>query len=216
MDIVAELSDLTLFGIPILDAPALLGLVFRYALNVLVTFIIVRFNYFPQQFRNKDFFHTYFLLNTLIFLVCFLFNNVQMSSGFAFGLFAIFSILRYRTTMVPIQEMTFLFTMITVGIINSLAGVDVSLAEVLFANVVIIAFTWLLKLLWFDNQEYSKLIVFEKIELIKPENEAVLLADLRARTGLDIHRAVVEEIDFLKDIATVRIFFSAPKQGVTA
>ena len=119
MNIIEVINGLRVFDIEIIDIEAFTELVVRYVFNLSVIFIIVKFGY-SRLGNNKDYFFTFFAINTLIFFVCFLFSNVKLSIGFAFGLFAIFSILRYRTITIPIKEMTFLFSAITIAIINQL------------------------------------------------------------------------------------------------
>ena len=127
--------------------------------------------------------------------------------GFAFGLFAVFGIIRYRTETIPFKEMTYLFIVIGLAMINALSNKKISHAEVLFVDIMIVASTFGIEAIWFNNHERSKLIVLEKIELIKPENEQLLISDLRNRTGLDVFRVSIGRVDFLKDTAEVKIYY---------
>jgi hypothetical protein len=135
-----------------------------------------------------------------------LLSSAKISIGFAFGVFAIFSILRYRTTTVPIKEMTYMFISLSVAIINSLTAGSISFAELLFPNIALISFAFVLEKTWVKN-EYKREVLYEKIDLIKPENYDQLIEDLRERTGLKIHRAEVGKIDFLRDVAQIKIFY---------
>lgn len=140
--------------------------------------------------------------------MCFLLENVKLELGFALGLFAIFGIIRYRTRQVPIKEMTYLFLVIGISVINALANKKVSYAELIFTNVMVVASTFILEKVWLLKHESSKVIVYEKIDLIKPENYLALIDDLQLRTGIRlINRAEVGKIDFLRDVAQVKIFY---------
>ena len=131
-----------------------------------------------------------------------------MEMGFALGLFAVFGILRYRTEAIPIRQMTYLFIVIGISMINALSNKSVSIFEVLFTNGLITLITYLIDRLWFQTIEEKKSIVYEKIELIKPENKQELIKDLKERTGLPIHEVKVDKIDFLKDTAAVTIYYN--------
>jgi hypothetical protein len=157
--------------------------------------------------KRKDYLFTYLLLSTIIFLLCHMLSSVKLQLGFALGLFAVFGILRYRTTTIPIKEMTYLFIIIGISVINALFNKKVSWAEVMFTNIIILAITFMLEKVWLLKHEYSKLVIVEKIELIKPSNYELLLKDLKERTGLNIHRVEVGKIDFLRDVAEVKVFF---------
>ena len=131
-----------------------------------------------------------------------------MQMGFALGLFAVFGILRYRTEAIPIRQMTYLFIVIGISMINALSNKSVSIFEVLFTNGLITLITYLIDRLWFQTIEEKKSIVYEKIELIKPENKQELIKDLKERTGLPIHEVKVDKIDFLRDTAAVTIYYN--------
>ena len=131
-----------------------------------------------------------------------------MQMGFALGLFAVFGILRYRTEAIPIRQMTYLFIVIGISMINALSNKSISIFEVLFTNGLIALITYLIDRLWFQTFEEKKSIVYEKIELIKPENKQELIKDLKERTGLPIHEVKVDKIDFLRDTAAVTIYYN--------
>ena len=131
-----------------------------------------------------------------------------MQMGFALGLFAVFGIIRYRTEAIPIRQMTYLFIVIGISMINALSNKSVSIFEVLFTNGIIALITYLIDRLWFQTNEEKKSIIYEKIELIKPENKQELIKDLKERTGLPIHEVKVDKIDFLKDTAAITIYYN--------
>jgi hypothetical protein len=202
-----EPDNLNLTGIKLIDFNSFLELVGRFSLNMVVIMILVRWLYYPTT-KRKDYLFTYILISTLIFLLCYLLASVKLQIGFALGLFAIFGIIRYRTSSIPIKEMTYLFLTIGVSIINALADAKTSVAEVLFTNFVIIAISFCMEKIWLLKRESSKTIIYEKIDLIKPEKQQELLDDLQERTGIrNIKRVDVGKIDFLKDTCTLQIFY---------
>ena len=135
-----------------------------------------------------------------------------MELGFALGLFAVFGVLRYRTEQIPIKEMTYLFIVIGLAMINSLSNKSISFAELLFTNFAITIVTFGLERLWLLKHESRKIIVFEKIELITPENHDKLKADLENRTGLSITRFEIGKINFLNDTVTISIYYYEDEQ----
>jgi Domain of unknown function (DUF4956) len=200
-------DKIDLSGIEIIDFPSFLELVGRFALNMAVILILVRWLYYSTT-RRKDYLFTYILISTLIFLLCYLLASVKLQIGFALGLFAIFGIIRYRTSSIPIKEMTYLFLVIGVSIINALADAKTSVAEVLFTNFVIIVIAFCMEKIWLLKHELSKTVIYEKIDLIKPEKHQELMDDLKERTGIkNIKRIEIGKIDFLKDTCTLQIYF---------
>ncbi|MCD4833255.1 MAG: DUF4956 domain-containing protein [Bacteroidales bacterium] len=204
MDI--NISELELFKIKLVDIEDFTELTIRFVFNLLVCLFLVRVLYYSIT-KRKDYLFTYVLFSTIVFLLCFLLENVKLELGFALGLFAIFGIIRYRTTTIPIKEMTYLFVVIGVSVINALANKKVSYAELLFTNLMIVFIVWGLERIWLLKNETSKTIVFEKIDLIKPENYQLLLEDLKERTGLQINRAEVGKVNFLRDTAEIKIYY---------
>ncbi len=204
------LNDL-LLKIPILgsklwDVNDFGELLIRFCLDFVVAFILIRVIYYPTH-RRKDYLFTFFMFNSVIVFICILLNSVKLKLGFAFGLFAIFGILRYRTEQLPIKEMTYLFMIIAIAIINSLTDNKITLAEVLFTNLSIIVATYLLEKVFLLKHESRKVISYEKIDNIKPENHNLLIDDLKERTGLKIHRIQIGKVDFLRDTAQLRVFY---------
>ncbi|MCY2941030.1 MAG: DUF4956 domain-containing protein [Planctomycetota bacterium] len=179
---------------------------FRFALNALVIFLLVRIIYYPRH-RNKDFLFSFFLFNIINFIICYLLSSATIKIGFAFGLFAIFSIIRYRSVSVPIREMAYLLTSVTIGILNALSSLDTGLPELLISNGVLLLLTFVLDRKVTLPHENSQMVIYEKIELIKPENRNQLIEDLKTRTGLPIHRIEIGRIDLMRDSAKIRIFY---------
>lgn len=155
--------------------------------------------------KKKDFIFTFFLFNIIIFVITYLLNKVDMSMGAAFGLFAVFSILRLRTEGLTTKDMTYLFVTIAIGLIAAVS--KTTYFELSVINLIIIGFTYALDGNLFMRNELVRSIQYENIELIKPEHKEEFLADLRKRTGLNIHRVSITKIDFLKDIAVVKAYY---------
>lgn len=195
-----------LSGIELLNWANLIELLGRFTLNLIVILILVRWFYFSTT-RRKDFLFTYILISSIVFLLCFLLENVMLQIGFALGLFAIFGIIRYRTHAIPIKEMTYLFLIIGISVINALAN-TASISEIIFTNLIIIFITYGLEKKWLLRHESSKSIIYEKINLIKTEHHKELIEDLQVRTGISkISRIEIGEVDFLKDTCHITIFF---------
>ncbi|MBX7182842.1 MAG: DUF4956 domain-containing protein [Bacteroidia bacterium] len=182
----------------------------RFLLNLFVIFVVVRLIYYNNH-KNKDFLFTFFLFNIINFLICFLLSTAKLKMGFAFGLFAIFSILRYRTVTVPVREMGYFFISVTLGIINALASLDDFMIQLLIANAVILITTFILDGKLTLTHENYKEIIYERIDLIQPDKRQEMLDDLRNRTGLNIHRVEFFRIDFLKDVAKIHAFYYSDK-----
>lgn len=178
----------------------------RFLIN-LVSIIIVSGLIYLRRYKENENFFVITTFNIVVFFICFLLSNVQLSMGFAFGIFAVFSLLRYRTKIMQIKEMTFLFTAISLAIINAIHYDSFSTFFIIFSNIVIIATIYILELIW-TKSEKSKDAILDKIELIKPEHYSKLLEDMKVRTGLNITRVEIGKIDFVKDIAQIKIFFS--------
>ncbi|CAI8163940.1 MAG: Uncharacterised protein [Crocinitomicaceae bacterium] len=196
-----------LYGIDFFDLEDFSKLLFKFGINFIFLIIIVRLIYYRIK-DDKDYVFTYIMFNILTFFICFLLRKVPMQMGFALGLFAVFGILRYRTEAIPIRQMTYLFIVIGISMINALSNKSVSIFEVLFTNGIIALITYLIDRLWFQTIEEKKSIIYEKIELIKPENKQELIKDLNERTGLPIHEVKVDKIDFLKDTAAITIYYN--------
>lgn len=199
------LSQNDLFGIPFWQGDSFWQLMLRFFFNFLICFIIIQFFYYKKS-RRRDYHFTFLLFSVTIFLLVYLLENVKMQLGFALGLFAIFGMIRYRTETVPIREMTYLFITIGISVINGLA-LNVSYAEVLATNMLFIIIIWIFESKRIVKHRASKIIVYEKIEMVKKENEAALLEDLKKRTGLDILKVDIGNIDFLKDVAYLKIYY---------
>jgi hypothetical protein len=176
----------------------------RISIDLVSVFVLIRFIYYPI-YKNREFFFTFFIFNLIIFLITFLLNKVEMSMGAAFGLFAVFSMLRYRTEGISMKDMTYLFLAIAMGLITAVSKGNWD--ELSLLNLIIIAFTYLLESNLLLKKEASKVIQYENIEMIKPEFQTALIADLESRTGIKINRIAISKVDFLRDTAIIRIYY---------
>jgi len=176
----------------------------RLGINLLAVIVLVRFIYFPI-YRSRENVFTFFIFNLVIFLITYLLNKVEMSMGAAFGLFAVFSMLRYRTEDISIKDMTYMFLVIAMGLINAVSKGNWDELSLLMAIIILI--TYLLESNVLIKKEVSKIVMYENIELIKPENRAQLVADLENRMGVKINQVTIGKIDFLRDAAQVHVFY---------
>lgn len=204
---ILEIFNLKLFGIDLIDFKNLIEMLLRLLLNLGVLLLIIRWLYYGTA-RRKDFLFTFILIGTVIFLLCYLLGSVKLQLGFALGLFAVFGIIRYRTDAIPIKEMTYLFVVISISVINALSNKKVSYAELFVTNFILVGLIYGLERLWLLKHESVKTIVYEKIDLIKPEARLKLIEDLEERTGIKpINKIEIGKIDFLKDIAQIKIYY---------
>ncbi len=194
------------FGIELVDKVDFFELIVRFAFNFLVVFVGVRWLYYPIA-KRKDYLFTYILISAVVFLLCFLLENVKLQLGFALGLFAIFGIIRYRTDAIPIKEMTYLFLVIGISVINALANKKVSYAELIFTNLVLLFVAFLLEHVFLLKHESTKTVLYEKIDLIKKNRREELIQDLEERTGLKINRIEIGRINFLRDTVRIKVYY---------
>jgi len=191
-------------GVPLFDTTGLWALLLRFLFNLVVSWIIVRFFYYKKSGR-KDYVLTFMAFSSAMFILLFLLENVKLQIGFTLGLFAIFGMIRYRTETVPIREMTYLFVIIALSVINGIA-LTVSYLELFVANALLI-----LLIAWCERTKLghtaSKIVQYDKIDLIVPEKRSELIADLEKRLGLKIESLEIGSVDFLKDSAFIKVFY---------
>jgi len=181
-------------------------LLLRFCINLVVMLVLVRWLYYSTT-RRKDYLFTYILISSVVFLLCYLLESVSLQIGFALGLFAIFGIIRYRTNPMPIKEMTYLFLVIGISVINALTA-GTSMIEIIFANLAVILITLGLEKVWLLRHISSKSIIYEKINLIVPEKYDEMIADLQQRTGIkEIKKVEIGAINFLKDTCRMIIYY---------
>ena len=192
-----------------LITPSFAMMLVRLAVSTLVTWFIIDKLYYPKS-KRRDFYFTFMLISVAIFFIVFfmifVLDNMKgkTSMGIGIGLFGIFSIMRYRTDAMPVREMTYLFVIIALALVNSIAE-GVSIAELLLTNLIIVVFVWLLERNL--RLEASKLIQYDRIELITPDRRDELKADLEKRLGLKIIKLDVGAVDFIRDMAMIKIIY---------
>lgn len=184
----------------------LVELLLRFVLNMAVTIFVVNYVYFRAT-GKRTYVFTYIMISTTVFFLCFLLGNIDLQLGFALGLFAIFGIIRYRTDTIPIREMTYLFLVITISIINALARRDVSFSEILLTNFAFMITTWVMERVWMRRHMARRTIVYDRMDLIHPDKHDLLRQDIKERTGLEISRFKIGQIDLAKNSIRLTIFY---------
>ena len=215
MDTLVDPSDeIQMLGTPIMDSNGFYQLLLRFLFNFIICAIIIHFFYYPKS-KRRDYYFTFTLISVSVFLLVFLLGSVKLKIGFALGIFAIFGIIRYRTESVPIREMTYLFIIIAISVINGLS-VQISYGELLLTNVLFILATWLMESeKWLKRVSY-KMILYDKIQLITPDKHEELMADLKERTGLNIKRLEIGQIDFLRDSAYIKVYYESDAEEINS
>ena len=186
-----------------IDEAGVMEMLIRFGFFMLVLWFIVHFLYYRKTHR-RDYFFTLVLLSVSIFFLIYLLGSVKVKIGFALGLFAIFGVLRYRTETIPVREMSYMFGVISLSVINALAD-SLSFVELLIPNLAIALLIWMFETFVLRKNLASKLILYDRIELITPERREDLLEDLAKRTGLNITKLSIGSVDFLKDSAIIKI-----------
>jgi hypothetical protein len=181
-----------------------------FAFNLVIVVLLVRFIYYPST-HDKRYVFTFIIFNTVIFFVLTFLTIIEIGVGVGFGLFAIFTILRYRTDPIPVREMTYLFVIAALPMVNSVTSDAAQWPKVITANLAILVLMYLLEKEWGFHFEASKSILYEKIDLIRPERLAELHADLEERLGFKVKRVVVEKVNFLRDTAELSVYYDAPR-----
>ncbi len=192
-------------GIPIFEADSLLQLIIRFAFNIIVTWVIIRYFYYRKNGR-REFLFTFSLFAVTVFLLIYLLDTVKLQIGMALGLFAIFGIIRYRTEQVSIREMTYLFVIIGISVINGLA-MAISVSELIAANLMFIGAIAILESRRFIKHTSTKVVLYDKIDLVLEDKREEMIKDLEKRTGLKIIRVEVGHIDFLRDVAFLNVHY---------
>ena len=199
-------SQISFLGVPLCDTQSLIHLLMRFAFNLLVSWLIVRFCYYRKS-QRRDYVLTFMLFSSAMFLLIFLIENVKLQIGLTLGLFAIFGVIRYRTETVPVREMTYLFVIIAISVINGLA-LNISYAELLAADALVLLLLWVMESRLLLRHTSAKLVLYERIDLIVPERRGEMVADLERRLGLGIDKVEVGHVDFLRDVAFVKVYYA--------
>jgi hypothetical protein len=205
------LDAVKLFDIKIFVLEDFVAMLIRFSFNFISIMIIVRGLYYPKT-KRRDYLFTFIMIGISVFLLCFLLESVKLQLGFALGLFAVFGIIRYRTTTIQIREMTYLFVVISLSVINALANKKISYAELLFANVIVIVINYIIARMKILETESFTTIVYEKIELVDPRKKEELKADLEERLGVKISRIEVLDYNYMRDTAKITVYFYKSEQ----
>ena len=197
------------FGIKLYDED-FLELLLRLTVNVFVSYFIVFAIYKPTR-NDKEYISTYLIFSPIVFFICNLFSSADLSMGFAFGLFAVFSILRYRTTTIQVKEMTYIFIVIAIAVINALSTKKVSYIELFFTNMFIIVLAYFVERYFGKVKNESLVIDYEIIEHIPSGQRNVLIENLKKRLGRNVVDVEILEVNYLRDMAKLRVFISVEK-----
>jgi putative effector of murein hydrolase LrgA (UPF0299 family) len=194
-----------LLGIPVFDDD-FYKMMIRFLLNLFFLTGIVKFIYYKHS-QKREYLFTFYLIGIVVYFLCFTLKKYELDLGMALGLFAIFGIIRYRTLPLEVKEMTYLFVVIGVAVMNALSNKKMSYAEIIAANTIILLTLYFLERYWARTETLSKEVVYEIIENIRPENHDLLKADLEKRLGFEILSFEIGNINFLKDVAKVTVYY---------
>lgn len=185
---------------------SIIELLLRFILNLGVTIFIVNYIYFKAT-GKRSYVFTYIMISTTVFFLCFLLGNIELQLGFALGLFAIFGIIRYRTDTIPIREMTYLFLIITISVINALSRGEVSVGEIAFTNTAFMVTTWIMERVWMKRHLARRTIIYDRLDLIHPNKHKKLVEDIKTRIGMEVVKYNIGQIDLTKGNVKLIIFY---------
>lgn len=201
------MEELVFFDTPVFDVPSLSLMIFRFVLNTVFVFILIQFFYYRKS-RRLDYYFTFILISISIFFLIYLLGSVKIKVGMALGLFAIFGIIRYRTETVPVREMTYLFVIISLSVINAIA-LNLSYSEIFATNIIYVLSVWIVESFRGFRHVSSKLILYDRVDNIQPEYRHELIEDLRKRTGLNIIKVEIGGINFMQDTVMLKVFYES-------
>jgi hypothetical protein len=196
----------TMVETPLISGVGFMSLLMYFILNTAFVFGIIRCLYYPKS-KRRDYFFTFMLISISIFLMIYLLGSVKLKVGFALGLFAIFGIIRYRTESMPVREMTYLFVIIAISVINALGHEQLTFLELLGTNLLFVLSIVVCESTKWMKHVACKLVLYDRIDLVHPDKREEMIADLKARTGLDIVRVEVGHIDFLRDVVMLKVHY---------
>ena len=202
-----ESAQRSIIDLSTLDLSPAMNLTLQFIFNMVICSILIWFFYFPKS-RNKGFSVTFMLFSAVVFLLLYFMGGVSLDITVGLGLFMIFGIMRYRTEMIPIREMTYLFVTIATAVINGINAID---DQLILANLLLIVLLAVIEYGIGRKREVSKLVCYERIELIRPERRKELVADLEQRLGHNINRVEVGNVDFLRDVAFLKVYYTPAK-----
>ena len=194
-----------LLGIPLFDDD-FYKMIIRFILNLFFLTAVVKFIYYKRS-QKKEYLFTFYLIGIVVFFLCFTLKKYELDLGMALGLFAIFGILRYRTMPLEVREMTYLFVVIGIAVMNGLSNKKMSYAEIIAANSIIVMALYILERYWARTEVFSKEVLYETIENIRPENHDKLKEDLEKRLGVTIIRFEIGNVNFLRDVAKITVHY---------
>lgn len=207
-----NLSEVEFLGVSLINVDGLIEMLARFGVTMFFAFIIIGCLYYPRS-KRKDWCFCFTMITVTVFLLIFLLGQEKLQIGLALGLFAIFGIVRYRTEAIAIREMSYLFMIIGIAVINGLAT-SVSYVELGVTNLIFVLASGIMELCSMMDKVNVKLVTYEKINLITPDKYDEMMADLKTRTGLDIIKFEVGHIDFLKDIALVKVYYKTADKSI--
>lgn len=202
------MEELEFLDAQLIDVPSLSMMIFRFVLNLVFVFILIQFFYFRKS-RRLDYYFTFILISISIFFLIYLLGSVKIKVGMALGLFAIFGIIRYRTETIPVREMTYIFVIISLSVINAIAT-NLSYAEIFATNLIYVLSVWVVESFSGVSHLSSKLVLYDRVDNIHPDQRGELIEDLRKRTGLKIVKVEVGAINYLQDSVMLKIFYETP------
>jgi len=194
-----------LLGIPLFDDD-FYKMIIRFLLNLFFLTAVVKYIYYKRS-QKKEYLFTFYLIGIVVFFLCFTLKKYELDLGMALGLFAIFGILRYRTMPLEVKEMTYLFVVIGIAVMNGLSNKKMSYAEIITANSIIVLTLYILERYWTRTEVFSKEVLYETIENIRPENHDKLKEDLEKRLGVTIIRFEIGNVNFLRDVAKITVHY---------
>ena len=206
-EITDEMDAQVLGTVPFMDSGDVVQLLWRFVFNYLVVWLLIHFFYYPKS-RRRDYYVTFTLINVSVFLLIMLMGSVKLKVGFALGIFAIFGIIRYRTESVPIREMTYLFVIIAISVINALA-VQISPVVLVVTNALFVLSVWFIESERWLKHVSCKLVLYDKIHLITPDKRDELIADLQKRIGIEISKVEIGHVDFLRDAVYIKVYYES-------
>jgi hypothetical protein len=205
-----------LFGVAVFPQWAsFTSLMARFLLDLLFTVIAVRVVY-SRLYHQRDYIFTYLLLNVVTFFLAYLLSESPIGLGSAFGLFAVFGILRYRTEAIQVRNLTYLFVVIGVAMLNALTNDQISLVELVTVNVIVVGSVCLLEASSFSGREESRQVLYDRLDLLGPAMQSQLLEDLRARTRMPVERFVIGDLDLLRDSACITVYYPVSSRRESA
>ena len=192
-----------LFGIPFFDDD-FYKMIFRFLINIFFLTALIKYSYYKFS-KKADYFFTFYLVGTIVFFLCFTLKKYEIDLGLALGLFAIFGILRYRTDPLKVREMTYLFVVIGLSLVNALSNKKMSYTEIFVANSIVVAMAYFLDRYWNQQKTNTKDILYESLEHIRPEHHELLKTELEHKLGFEILSISLGQIDFKAETVKIKI-----------